>query len=172
MTTKSRENLNESPQTEALVAELRHEILGLQKKVQELSKTSTAQNSLLENSDDFQTLANSMSQLAWMTDKEGAIHWYNQRWYDYTGTNFEQVKNIGWVSVHHPDHIGRVLEKWTRNLKSGEPWEDTFPLLSASGEWRWFLSRARPIRNAAVRLLFAKGDARQKLSRACSLQTC
>src|SRR5689334_5157666 len=37
----------------------------------------------------FRTLANSISQLAWMADGEGSIFWYNDRWYDYTGTTFE-----------------------------------------------------------------------------------
>jgi two-component sensor histidine kinase len=32
---------------------------------------------------------------------------------------------------------------------SGEDWEDIFPLRSQAGEWRWFLSRAKPIRNDA-----------------------
>ena len=29
----------------------------------------------------FRTLANSISQLAWMADREGYIFWYNDRWY-------------------------------------------------------------------------------------------
>ena len=31
----------------------------------------------------------------------------------------------------------------------GEEWEDTFPLRGADGEYRWFLSRAKPIRDEA-----------------------
>ena len=36
---------------------------------------------------------------------------------------------------------------------SGEPWEDTFPVRSKDGEYRWFLSRALPIRDAAGRII-------------------
>jgi signal transduction histidine kinase len=33
-------------------------------------------------------------------------------------------------------------------MRSGEPWEDLFPIRSAEGEFRWFLSRALPFRDA------------------------
>jgi hypothetical protein len=33
---------------------------------------------------DFLTLANNISQLAWMADADGSIFWYNQRWFDYS----------------------------------------------------------------------------------------
>lgn len=93
----------------------------------------------------FRTLANSISQLAWMADGEGYIFWYNDRWYDYTGTTLEEMKGWGWQKVHHPDEVGRVVERIKIAFATGEPWEDTFPLRSKTGEYRWFLSRALPI---------------------------
>ncbi len=74
--------------------------------------------------------------------------WYNRRWYDYTGTAFEDMQGWGWRKVHHPDHLDRVVAKWKRAHQTGEVWEDTFPLRSREGEYRWFLSRALPIRDA------------------------
>ncbi|HJY20171.1 MAG TPA: PAS domain S-box protein [Chthoniobacterales bacterium] len=93
----------------------------------------------------FQTLANSISQLAWMADHEGYIFWYNDRWYDYTGTTLEEMKGWGWQRVHHPDEVARVVERIKVAFTTGQPWEDTFPLRSKAGEYRWFLSRALPI---------------------------
>jgi PAS domain S-box-containing protein len=97
----------------------------------------------------FETLANNISQLAWMTDRDGSINWYNQRWYDYTGMTREQMQGWGWVSVHHPDHCDRVVKRFRHSVQTGEPWEDTFPLRRNDGQYRWFLSRALPIRNEA-----------------------
>ncbi len=93
----------------------------------------------------FRTLANSISQLAWMADPEGYIFWYNDRWYDYTGTTLEEMQGWGWQKVHHPDEVERVVERIKIAFAAGQPWEDTFPLRSKSGEYRWFLSRALPI---------------------------
>jgi PAS domain S-box-containing protein len=93
----------------------------------------------------FRALADNIAQFAWMADPSGNIFWYNQRWFDYTGTTFEQMKGWGWTKVHHPQHVDRVVEKITECFKEGRVWEDTFPLRAADGSYRWFLSRAMPI---------------------------
>jgi len=95
----------------------------------------------------FRTLADNMAQLAWMADETGAIFWYNKRWFDYTGTALEDVRGDGWHKLHHPDYVDRVVEKLSRHIASGEVWEDTFPLRGHDGRYRWFLSRAMPIRD-------------------------
>ncbi len=97
----------------------------------------------------FRLLADNMSQFAWITEANGDIIWYNQRWFDYTGTTLADVKGWGWQQVHHPDHLDRVTEKFKEHLASQTPWEDTFPLRGQDGEYRWFLSRAIPVRNEA-----------------------
>jgi len=97
-------------------------------------------------------LADNIHQLAWMADETGALFWYNQRWFDYTGTTLEQMQGWGWEAVHDPAHVGRVRSKFIRHLASGEVWEDTFPLRAADGSYRWFLSRAVPIRGADGRI--------------------
>jgi PAS domain S-box-containing protein len=83
-----------------------------------------------------------------MADTTGWIFWYNERWYAYTGTTLDEMQGWGWRKVHHPDHVHRVVERIRHAFETGEPWEDTFPLRSKTGEYRWFLSRALPIRDA------------------------
>ena len=53
----------------------------------------------------------------------------------------------------HPDHRARVLEKLRRCFETGEVWEDTFPLQGRDGGYRWFLSRAVPIRDESGRVV-------------------
>lgn len=97
---------------------------------------------------DFRALANSIPQLAWMADATGSIFWYNDRWYEYTGTTLDEMRGWGWRAVHHPDHVDRVVARIRHAFETGEPWDDTFPLRSRTGEYRWFLSRAMPIKDA------------------------
>ena len=101
-----------------------------------------------ESEERFHTLADNISQLAWMADAQGWIYWYSRRWFDYTGTTLEEMQGWGWKQVHHPDHVERVVQRIQQSWDSGEAWEDTFPLRGKDGEYRWFLSRALPICDA------------------------
>lgn len=119
----------------------------------DLTEGKRAAEALEESERNFRTLANQIPQLVWMTDHTGSVVWYNQRWYDYTGTTLDEVKGWGWTRVHHADHVDRVVERIRRCFESGEPWEDTFPLRGRNGTYRWFLSRALPIRDEDGRVV-------------------
>ena len=105
------------------------------------------QHRLAESEHHFRMLADNISQLAWIAHGDGHIFWYNQRWHDYTGCTLDEMEGWGWQKIHHPDHVDRVTEHFRASIARGDEWEDTFPLRSHEGEWRWFLSRAKPIRD-------------------------
>lgn len=113
----------------------------------DITHLKLVERGLKESEQRFRALADTIPQLAWMADPTGAVFWYNERWYEYTGTTFDQMKGMGWRQVHHPEHVDRVVEKYLDCLSRGEEWEDVFPLRGADGEYRWFLSRAMPQRN-------------------------
>jgi PAS domain S-box-containing protein len=111
------------------------------------SGRSVAEEALREAGERFRTLANNISQLVWMADEKGDIFWYNQRWFDYTGTTLKEMAGSGWQRVYDPDHVQQVVAKISKGFQSGEVWEDTFPLRDRDGNYRWFLSQAVPIRD-------------------------
>jgi len=107
-----------------------------------------------EGEERFGSLANNISQLAWMADENGSIFWYNQRWFDYFGCTVEDMATPDWEKrVHHPDHLQRVLDRIAKCFQTGEIWEDTFPLRGRDGNYRMFLSRAVPIRDSQGKIL-------------------
>jgi PAS domain S-box-containing protein len=118
----------------------------------DIEKSKRIEGSLRQREEQFRTMADSLPQLAWMADANGWIYWYNKRWYEYTGTTLDEMQGWGWRAVHHPDHLDRVVERIQHSWNSGEPWEDTFPLRGADGKYRWFLSRATPLRDAQGRV--------------------
>ena len=110
---------------------------------------SASEKALRESEVRFRELADNISQFAWTADQSGWRYWYNKRWYDYTGTTFDEMQGWGWQKVHHPEHVDRVVQRIRQSFETGTPWEDTFPLRGRDGSYRWFLSRALPIRNEA-----------------------
>ena len=101
----------------------------------------------------FRVLADSIPQLAWMAHPDGSLDWYNRRWYDYTGTTFEQMEGWGWQSVHDPAILPKVMETYRASLQTGQPFEMEFPLRGADGVFRPFLTLALPVRDAEGKIV-------------------
>jgi light-regulated signal transduction histidine kinase (bacteriophytochrome) len=55
-----------------------------------------------------------------------------------------------WISVLHPDDVELVKDNWYESIQSGNFYQLEFRLKdSVTGEYRWFLSKAVPIRDAS-----------------------
>ena len=120
-------------------------VIGASKIARDASPYLRDQERLRQSEERFRMMADNISQLAWIAEANGDINWYNQRWYDYTGTTIDEMRGWGWKAVHDPDHVERVVARFQHSISTGEEWEDIFPLRGADGEYRWFLSRAKPI---------------------------
>jgi PAS domain S-box-containing protein len=97
---------------------------------------------------EFQTLVNSLPQLAWMAHPNGSIFWCNDEWYDYTGSTPEMTLGSGWQNLHDPKELPKILADWNKIIAGGEPDEMEVRIRGKNGESRWFLTRLRPIKNA------------------------
>jgi PAS domain S-box-containing protein len=113
----------------------------------EITDRVKTEQALRESEQQFRDFSNSIQNLAWMAHGDGRIYWYNQRWFDYTGTTLEQMQGLGWTKVHHPDYVASKTEFIREAGKKGEQWERTVLLRGRNGEYRWFLTRAYPIKD-------------------------
>jgi PAS domain S-box-containing protein len=121
--------------------------------IQDITERRQAESEVRESEERFRTLANSIPQLASMARADGFILWYNQRWYDYTGTTPEQMEGWGWQSVHDPAVLPTVLNRWRDAIALAQPFEMEFPLRGADGTFRNFLTRVQPIKDSKGRLV-------------------
>ena len=116
----------------------------------DVTERRQANQALRQSEERLRQLANTIPNLTWMADPDGSITWYNDRWYEYTGTTPEQMVGWGWQSVHDPARLGEVVERWTLSIRTGQPFEMPFvPLRGKDGVFRPFFTRVMPLRDTA-----------------------
>jgi len=94
----------------------------------------------------FQALADSIDQMIWSTRADGFHDYFNQRWYEYTGVSDGSTDGEEWNGMFHPEDQERAWAVWRRSLATGEPYQIEYRLRHRSGDYRWVLGRAQPVR--------------------------
>lgn len=112
-----------------------------------------ATRALAESETRFRTLADNIAPLCWMADETGAVFWYNSRWYEYTGLAAGNTDGWSWASVHDPEVLPEVLRRWRESITTGAQFEMVFPLRSATGAYRSFLTRAIALRDSSGQII-------------------
>ncbi|MDF3036776.1 MAG: hypothetical protein K0S28_2050 [Paucimonas sp.] len=102
---------------------------------------------LRESEAKFRTIADAMPQMVWSTLPDGYHDYYNQQWYDFTGAPPGSTDGEGWNDRFHPEDQARAWNTWKHSLETGETYEIHYRLRHHSGQYRWVLGRALPLRN-------------------------
>ncbi len=148
----SMQDITARKQAEVALRQAHDELEGkVEERTAELGRANAA---LKESEEKLRLLADTIPQLAWMARPDGHIFWYNRRWYEYTGTTPEQMEGWGWQSVHDPEVLPKVLERWEGSIASGEAFDMVFPLKGANEEFCPFLTRVNPLRDEEGRILY------------------
>ena len=125
----------------------------------DISARKEAEAALRVSEGRFRLMADAIPHIAWTTDAGGAIDYYNQRWYDYSGLDFERTRDWGWQDVIHPDDLAHAAAVWRAALASGGVSEVEYRLRRADGTYRWHLGRSEPVRDEAGRVIQWVGTA-------------
>lgn len=118
-----------------------------------LAESESAALAIKDSERHWRTMLDAMPTLAWTARADGFIDWYNERWYAYTGKTPREIEGWGWQSVHDPETLPVVLERWKHSIATGRPFEMTFPLRRADGVLRTFLTRVSPLRDESGRVI-------------------
>jgi PAS domain S-box-containing protein len=116
----------------------------------DIEKQKRAEQQLKESRESLRVLAETVPQLVWTKRPDGLHEYVNQRWCDYTGLTPEQIQSDRWahLQVIHPDDREGNRAYWQHALDTGDMFEYEQRLRKAqTGEYRWFLVRAIPVRD-------------------------
>ncbi len=119
----------------------------------DITEHKRAQEKLAESEAKFRAIADSMPQMVWSTLPDGYHDYYNARWYEFTGVPAGSTDGEGWNGMFHPEDQDRAWAAWRHSLETGEPYQIEYRLRHHSGEYRWTLGRAMPLRDPLGRIV-------------------
>jgi PAS domain S-box-containing protein len=85
--------------------------------------------------------------IAVMTPK-GQVEHVNHQVLEYFGRSLEELRKWGTTDAVHPIDLPQVAAAWQHAVATGSPYECEHRLRRADGEYRWFVSRGLPLRDA------------------------
>lgn len=86
--------------------------------------------------------------MVWSGLPDGTFDFVNQPWLRYLGCSWEELSaRGGLVSVVHPDDVEESVDRWNTTRATGKHTDHELRMRRADGQYRWFLTRALPLRD-------------------------
>lgn len=104
-------------------------------------------NALRENQRYLKQLIESLPQLVWTCTADGVCDYLSPQTVSYTGVSESDQLGFGWLEVVHPDDRERNASQWMQSVDQQTSFDGEYRLRRADGEYRWFKSQARPLKN-------------------------
>jgi PAS domain S-box-containing protein len=98
--------------------------------------------------DHLRLVIDTIPQQIWSGTQDGSPDFFNAQWHSYTGLTREETQDEGWLRTLHPDDRDRALNVWRESVMKGTPYEVEVRRRRADGQYRWFLSRALPLKDS------------------------
>lgn len=124
------------------------EIVGAVVAQMDITDLVKTEDALRDSELKFRTITDAMPQMVFSSLPGGYNDYQNKHLYDFTGAEPGSLEGEAWLSVVHPMDVPNCMQLWSHSLATGEPYEIKYRIRHRSGEYRWALSRALPIKNS------------------------
>ena len=114
----------------------------------EFSRHKEVSPRLARSEDPLQLVIDTTPALIHTALPDGSLDFFNRRWLEYVGLSLEEIQGWKWTASIHPEDVEQFVEKWRASVESGETFEAESRVRRADSEYRWFLHRKVPVRDA------------------------
>lgn len=101
----------------------------------------------------WEQIANSLPQLIWTCDTKGNCDFLSQQWAAYTGISVEPQLGMGWLERIHQDDRDRLTSRWRQSVETETLFVIEIRICRHDGAYRWFYTRAEPLRDENGKIL-------------------
>jgi two-component system CheB/CheR fusion protein len=121
----------------------------LEARVAERTRALEAANANLSVSElRYRNVTETLPQLVWTSTPDGACDYLGPQWLEYTGLSAVEQLGFGWFNQVHPEDREHAAERWKEALARGGVYDVELRLRRSDGVFRWFKTRAIPLRDA------------------------
>jgi PAS domain S-box-containing protein len=110
------------------------------------------ETALQESEQRFRRIVDTVPGLVCTLSAAGEVELLNRQVLEYFGKTTEELKNWGAGDAVHPEDLPRVIDAWRCSIETGQPYVLELRQRRADGVYRWFQSRALPLRDAEGRI--------------------
>jgi PAS domain S-box-containing protein len=119
----------------------------------EIAEREGAQEAVRRSEDRLRLVIDTIPQQIWSSPPDGSLDFFNAQWLSFKGFSQEEVQGQGWQRMLHPGDRERVVRAWRESVANGTPYEQEERHRGADGQYRWFLARGVPLRDAEGRII-------------------
>jgi len=112
-----------------------------------------AEEALRESEFQYRSMVDGIPGLIQVVSAAGEVELVNRQALEYFGKTFEEFKAWETTGALHPDDLSRVKAARSQSIKTGIPFDMEYRCRRADGEFRWFHSRALPLRDREGRII-------------------
>jgi PAS domain S-box-containing protein len=102
---------------------------------------------LIGKNQELDAIVSTAPDVIFSSQGDGCYEYVSERFHDYTGSSPVPGHGVNWLEYVHPEDVDRTTGGWEQSIQSGSTYESEYRLRSKDGVYRWFRSRAVPIRN-------------------------
>ena len=110
------------------------------------------ETALQESEQRFRRVVDTVPGLVCTLSAAGEVELLNRQVLEYFGKTPEELRNWGAGDAVHPEDLPRVIDAWKRSVETGQPYVLELRQRRADGVYRWFQSRALPLRDMKGRI--------------------
>lgn len=119
----------------------------------DIDEQKRAEEALRASERDFKLIIDTIPALVWSARPDGGAEFFNRHYQEFAGLSEEEARDWGWTVLVHPDDQNGLAAAWQRIMASEAPGEAEARLRRHDGEYRWFLFRTNPLRDAEGKIV-------------------